>query len=140
MHCKDIIRRIQYRWSVICKLSNRNWGFKYKILCKLIRSIILPCIMYCSPIWFNSQNITDLNSFLYKYYKSAIGAVLNVDSSIIHILSGFIPIDLKCRIDYMFHILKLTLNNSTGDKLKQCINNILNNQQFSNLLIIPLSL
>ena len=47
-HAKAVLNKIQFRWVMICKYTNRNWGLNQRVLINLTRTLLTPCIFYAA--------------------------------------------------------------------------------------------
>ena len=70
-HGKDINRKILGRWVMICKHTNRNWGFKQHVIVRLLEVLIATCSHYAGVVWINPQSIKEAEKLCYKIIKSA---------------------------------------------------------------------
>lgn len=123
----------------ICKYINGNWGFRTNILIKLVKTLLIPCILYGCQIWLTKNNLQIINSCLYKYYKSIISAVLNLDSCIAECIISIPPIEILVKIENIKHYMKITqTSNSNMDLLKKDIIDILSRHNVSNNLMLSI--
>ena len=123
-HGKEINRKIVGRWAMICKYSNRNWGFKQKVIVKLVEVIIASCIQYAGIVWINNSSKKTIDHIWYKMLKSATGAVFNVKLEVAEAILGVIPIFVSNRVNSIKHILKMNIYedcNNYHDPLKEFI-------------------
>ena len=134
-HGIEINKKIIGRWAMICKYSNRNWGFKQNVIVRLIEVIVSSCIQYAGIVWINNTSMKQVNQMWYKLLKSAIGAVFNIKQEIAEVILGVPPIFISHKINSVKHILKLNFVNggddSQNDPLKRFINNHLKSNKYS---------
>ena len=118
---KDVYNKLMRRWIMICRYSNRNWGFTQRVMIQLINSLFLSCLFYGSHIWMKKQNMKEINGLHYKIMKSSIGAVFNVRQSVCEVILGLPPIMIQNEINQVKHFLKINQTEVPEDQLKELI-------------------
>ena len=133
-HGKDINKKILGRWVMICKYTNRNWGFRQHVIVRLVEVLIATCIQYAGIIWINNRSIKEVEHVWYKMLKSALGAVFNVKLATSEAILGVPPIAISNRVNSIKHVLKLNIfDQSDGDPLKDFIISHLKSNNYSPL-------
>ena len=130
-HSQMIHSKLLGKWANICKYSNNQWGFNQRVIVQIARSLFLTSLHYAGIIWMNTRNMTEIESLWYKVVKAATGAVFNVRKSIAEIIIGIPPLTIQNRINKIKHFLKLNINPTPEDKLRELIAKCYNQQQKS---------
>ena len=126
-HSKQVYKKLTTRWNMIQMYCNRNWGFSQRVMVELTRTLFLSCLLYGSHLWMNKNNMKEINSLYYKLLKTSIGSVFNTRQSIIEIIVGLPPINIQNKMNQIKHYLKIIMNDVPDDPLKQCIQQITQN-------------
>ena len=63
----------------------------------------------------------DINQIWYKLIKSSVGSIFNIKLSVGEVILGIPPISIQTTINRTKHYLKLNLNNSPEDRLKDYV-------------------
>ena len=92
------------------------------MLVRLARTVMFSSLFYASLVWQNTANMAELNKLWYKVSKSAVGAVFNVQGSILEIILGIPPLDITNRILTTKHYLKV-LSSKEGETHRDFIFN-----------------
>ena len=121
-HSQELYNKLLYRWICISKYTNRNWGMNKKVLVRLARTVMFSSLFYASLVWQNSANMVELNKLWYKVSKSAVGAVFNVQGSILEVILGIPPLDVANRVFTTKHYLKV-LGSREGETHREFILN-----------------
>ena len=66
-HSEMVLSSLNYKWAMICKYSNRNWGFNQKVIVRLIKTIFLSKLFYAGHVWMNTHNLYDIEKLWYTY-------------------------------------------------------------------------
>ena len=132
-HGKDINRKILGRWVMICKHTNRNWGFKQHVIVRLLEVLIATCIHYAGVVWINPHSIKEVEKLWYKIIKSAVGAVFNIKTSLAEAILGVQPITVSNKINSIKHLLQLNIFHDTDDPMKQFVTSHLQSYKHSKL-------
>ena len=134
-HGIEINKKLLGRWAMICKYTNRNWGFKQNVIVRLIEVIVASCIQYAGIVWINNISRKKVNHIWYKMLKSALGAVFNVKLEIAEVILGVLPIFIANKMNSVKHILKLNFvdgeEDSQNDPLQEFINDHLKSNKYS---------
>ena len=133
-HGQDINRKCLGRWAMICKYTNRNWGFKQNVIVRLIEVIIATSIQYAGIIWINNSSIRKVDHIWYKMLKSSLGAVFNVKLETAEAILGVLPIQVSNKLNSIKHFLKLNIleeGSDCSDPLKNFIVNHLRQNNYS---------
>ena len=107
LHSQAVYNKLIYRWVCMSRYTNRNWGMNQKVLVRLAKTVMFPALFYGSIIWQTTSNMTELNRLWYKVSKSAVGAVFNVQNSILEVILGIPPLSVTNRILTVKHYLKV---------------------------------
>ena len=105
-HSSYVYNKLVYKWVNICRYCNMNWGLNQIETIRIIRVLIFSSLFYGSITWMNSENMMAINSLWYKMSKSAVGPVFNVRSSLLEIILGRPPLEIRNRIIIVKHYLK----------------------------------
>ena len=133
-HGKDINKKCLGRWAMLCKYTNRNWGFKQSVIVRLVEVIIATSIQYAGIVWINNSSIRKIEQVWYKMLKSSLGAVFNVKLETAEAILGVLPIHISNRLNSIKHFLKLNINNeeiSHSDPLKEFLSSHLRQNNYS---------
>ena len=84
---------------MICKHTNRNWGFKQHVIVRLLEVLIATCIHYAGVVWINPHSIKEVEKLWYKIIKSAVGAVFSIKTSLAEAILGVQPITVSNKIN-----------------------------------------
>ena len=95
-------------------------------------------MFYAGFIWMNKQSMEEITKLHYKILKTTIGAVFNVRTSVIHMILGIPPLDLMNKCNLIKHYLKLMLNETPGDKLKEFVVEDLGKEENRSVLHHPI--
>ena len=117
-HSEMVLKQLNARWAMICKFSNRNWGFNQKVVVRLIKALFLSKLYYAGHVWICASNTKDIEKLWYKMIKSAIGAVFNIQKSLAEAILGLPPLLLLSDIYRMKHYLKINIMKTIGDQLR----------------------
>ena len=130
-HAEEVLRSVRLTWVTLCKLSNRQWGLKQKVMIYLIKTMIISKWAYAGHIYMNKENLENLNKLWYKILKSIAGAVYNVKHEIAEIILGLPPLAVQTQINEIKHFLKLNLNVAKEDRFKEFLKKEYNQEQKS---------
>ena len=106
-HSHEVYNKLLYRWICISKCCNRNWGMNQKVLVRLAKTLMFSSLFYGSLVWQNNANMLDLNKLWYRVAKSAVGAVFNVQNSVLEVILGTPPLEILNRVITVKHYLKV---------------------------------
>ena len=101
-HAKAVLNKIQFRWVMICKYTNRNWGLNQRVLINLTRTLLTPCMFYAGLVWLTPKLLEDMKQIWYKVNKTAVGAVFNVSQTTSEIINGLAPLRIQNSVNLMF--------------------------------------
>ena len=120
-HAKAVLNKIQFRWVMICKYTNRNWGLNQRVLINLTRTLLTPCIFYAGLVWLTPKLLEDMKQIWYKVNKTAVGAVFNVSQTTSEIINGLAPLRIQNSVNRVKHYLKLLMFSTQDDPLMQLV-------------------
>ena len=121
-HTEAVIGRGKNKWKELRLHCTKKWGLSRRTLVTLYRTLILPLVLYCAPVW-TLANYTRLNNFQSFILRNIMETTLNPNSKAAEVLLGLPPIDILCEnISAKF----LTKALASTDKLQRLI---LENQQ-----------
>lgn len=118
-HGKAVYNKLAKKWATICSYSHRHWGFNCRVMVQIIKTLFHSSLFYAGFIWINKHSIEEINKLYYQIMKAAIGAVFNIRQSLAEIILGIPPINILNTANLIKHYLKIILNDSPGDKLKE---------------------
>ena len=116
---KAVHKKLVKKWGTICNYCHRHWGFNHQVMTQIIRTLFLSTLFYAGFLWINEKSIQEIKKLFYKILKSTTGAVFNTRSSLIEIILGIPPINILNSVNETKHYLKLMLNKTPADKLKE---------------------
>lgn len=134
-HSVAVYNKLMYRWIMLCRYTNRNWGLNQRVMIRIVKATMFSCLFYASMVWMNSSNMTTINSLWYKVAKSAVGAVYNVKSSVLEVILGVPPLLVYNRMITIKHYLKV-LSEQPGDFEDMHIMFLRNELQSNNITIM----
>jgi hypothetical protein len=114
LHSQEVYNKLIYKWVSMRRYANRNWGMNQRVIVCLAKTIMFSSLFYGSFIWQTNANMADLNRLWYKVAKSAVGAVFNVQHTILEVILGVPSLTVTSRILAVKHYLKV-LNSSEQD-------------------------
>ena len=120
-HSKEVHRRLLGKWARLCQYSNIHWGFNQRVMRQLINTLFISSMQYAGHIYINTRNMEDINQIWYKLIKSSVGSIFNIKLSVGEVILGIPPISIQTTINRTKHYLKLNLNNSPEDRLKDYV-------------------
>ena len=138
-HGKAVYKKLAKKWGTICSYSHRHWGFNHQVMIQIIKTLFHSSLFYAGFIWINKQSIEDISKLYYHILKVTVGAVFNVRLSLIETILGIPPISLINKTNEIKHYLKLMINESPGDQLKQFIQQEIQNDVQNSVLQQPLN-
>ena len=122
-HGKEVNRKLLGKWAKICKYCNIHWGFNQRVMSQLINTFFVSSLQYAGHIWINKKSMEEVNKIWYKLIKSSVGATFNIKLSIGEVILGVTPISIQTTINQVKHLLKLQINDSPEDSLKEYVRN-----------------
>ena len=120
-HSNRVYKKLQFRWTLVCKYCNKNWGFNQRIMTQLIKTLFLSCLFYAGHIWIKPSNMKEIEKLWYKMIKSSVGAIFNISLAVGEIILGIPPLQIMNQVNKIKHYLKLNINNDKGDRLTEFI-------------------
>ena len=130
-HSNSVYKKLIKTWAMISTHANRHWGFKQITMVQIIKTLWLPSLLYAGHIWINRHNIKEINSMFYKIIKSTVGAVFNIRQSYAEVILGLPPISIVNEVNKIKHYLKIIMTQLPEDRLRDLINQQLQNNQQS---------
>ena len=125
-HSKMVHKKLMQKWVEICKYSNRHWGFNQRIMVQLIKTFFHSTLFYAGHIWMQKNNLTEINKLYYKIVKASVGAIFNIRLSVAEMILGLPPLEIINTVNQIKHYLKIKIQDSPGDILKEFIAKELN--------------
>ena len=107
LHSQDVLKSLNSKWAVLCKYSNRHWGFNQQVMIYLLKALFISKLSYASHIWITKNNLKEINKLWYHMLKSITGAVLNLSQNVAELILGVPPITIQTKINSIKHFLKL---------------------------------
>ena len=120
-HGKAVYKKLAKKWGTICNYTHRHWGFNIQVMTQLIKTLFHSSLFYAGFIWINRKSIEEINKLYYHILKVTIGSVFNIRLSLAEIILGIPPIHILNQTNMIKHYLKIIMNRTPGDKLKQFI-------------------
>ena len=120
-HANSVYKKLAKKWGTICNYSHRHWGFNHQVMTQLIRTLFHSSLFYAGFIWINQKNMDQINQLYYHILKVTLGSVFNTRLSLAEVILGIPPIHILNVSNLIKHYLKIILNRTPGDKLKQFI-------------------
>ena len=134
-HSKLVLQSLHQRWAILCKYSNRHWGFHLHVMLYLIHALFISKMSYASHIWMNKKNMSEINQLWYHIMKSIIGAVLNIGQNIAEFILGIPPIHIQTKVNSIKHFLKIINKPVQCDNFKDFLINTYDAETKSPLII-----
>ena len=134
-HTEEVLKSVRATWVTLCKLSNRQWGLKQKVMIYLIRTMIISKWSYAGHIFMNKENLGKINKLWYKILKSITGAVYNIKQEVAEIILGLPPLEVQNEINEVKHFLKLNFNITPDDRFREFLSKEYNHEEKSPLII-----
>ena len=88
-HSGKMAKKMCNRWRMITRFTNRTNGFNHQVIVKLIKTTFLPVLLYGGIVWMTTKNIRSINGIWYEMLKRSIGAIDNVNQSIVRLLQAY---------------------------------------------------
>ena len=133
-HGRAVHKKLVKKWATICTYCHRHWGFNHQVMIQIIRTLFHSSLFYAGFIWINKNSIEEIMKLHYQILKSSIGAVFNINATLAHIILGIPPIDILNRCNLIKHYLKLMLNETPEDKLKEFVVNEIEKEDHESVL------
>ena len=73
---------------------------------RLTKTVMFSTLFYGSPVWMNDNNMRDIEKLWCRISKTAIGAIFNVNQSIVEAILGIPPLQIQNHIITLKHYLK----------------------------------
>lgn len=118
-HSQEVLKSLHAKWAILCKYSNRHWGFNQHVMIYLIKALFISKLSYGSHIWISKDNIKEINKLWYHILKSITGAVLNVNQNVAEVILGMPPILIQTKVNSIKHFLKLNNKPIIRDRYKE---------------------
>ena len=133
-HGNSVYKKLVKKWAIICNYSHRHWGFNQQVMIQIIRTLFHSSLFYAGFIWINKNSIQEIMKLHYQIMKTTIGAVFNISTTLAHIILGIPPIDILNTSNLIKHYLKLMLNDTPEDKLKEFLIKQVENEEYESVL------
>ena len=121
LHTEEVLKSMRITWVNLCKLSNRQWGLKQKVMIHLVKTLLLSKAFYASHVYMNKDNLNQINKFWYKVLKSITGAIFNIKHEIAEVILGLPPLEVVNKMNEIKHFLKLNIAPVPGDRYVEFI-------------------
>ena len=118
-HSEALLKDLQGRWAMICKYSNKHWGFNVMVMLHLLRALFISKTSYAGHIWYSNENATEINKLFYRMLKAFTGAVLNINQIVAEIILGIPPLRIQVKIHSIKHFLKINNSQVPNDIYKK---------------------
>ena len=117
-HGISVYNNLIYKWVTICRSCNRNWGLNHLVLSRISKTVLFSLVFYGCSVWMNDINMKPIDRLWCKIAKTAVGAIFNVNQSILEVILGIPPLDIQRRVINVKHYLKaLSLDRNTDQYL-----------------------
>ena len=134
-HTEEVLKSVRLTWVTLCRLSNRQWGLKQKVMIYLIKTMIISKLAYAAHIYINKENLEKINKLWYKILKSITGAVYNIRQEIAELILGLPPLAVQIQMNEVKHFLKLNFNDDKEDRFKEFLKKEYNSENKSPAVI-----
>ena len=127
-HSTYVYNKLIYRWINICRVCNRNWGLNHTVLVTISKTVMFSILFYGGIIWMTENNMSEIERLWGKIAKTAVGAIFNVNHSILEVILGVPPLQIQNQVYKIKHYLKaITVETGSSNYLKfivaECRNN-----------------
>ena len=114
-HSNFVYNNMMYKWITVCRSCNRNWGLCHLVIARLTKSVLLSSVFYGCSIWMTDANILKIDRLWCKIAKTAVGAIFNVNQSVLEVIMGIPPLQVQKHIITMKHYLKAVTADRDSD-------------------------
>ena len=125
-HSQMVLKSLYERWATISKFSNKHWGFNIKVMCHLLKALLISKLSYASHVWITQHNMKEINKLWYHILKSTTGAVLNINQNIAELILGIPPIPIQTKVNSIKHLLKINNKPIQNDAYKEFLSSTYN--------------
>ena len=95
-HTELVVARCKNKWRELRIHCTSRWGLSRNTLTTLYKTLILPTLLYCAPVWSN-QNAAKLQTFQAFVNRSILQTRFNPNESAAEVILGTPPIDIVCQ-------------------------------------------
>ena len=105
-HSTRIMQSCWFSWYKITRNSNRYCGLNISSLVTLFKTVIMPKLLYCAPIWLNENNQKTFKQFYAKVCLRISGSTHYSPQGITMLAIGMEPLKITYNIICTKFILK----------------------------------
>ena len=95
-HTELVVARCKNKWRDLRIPCTSRWGLSRNTLTTLYKTLILPTLLYCAPVWSN-QNAAKLQTFQSFVNRTILQTRFNPNESAAEVILGTPPIDNVCQ-------------------------------------------
>ena len=95
-HTELVVARCKNKWRELRFHCTSRWDLSRNTLTTLYKTLILPTLLYCAPVWSN-QNAAKLQTFQAFVNRCILQTRFNPNESAAEVLLGTPPIDIVCQ-------------------------------------------
>ena len=95
-HTQLVVARCKNKWRELRIHCTSSWGLSRNTLTTLYKTLILPTLLYCAPVWSN-QNAAKLQTFQAFVNRSILQTMFIPNESAAKVILGTPPIDIVCQ-------------------------------------------
>ena len=110
-HSVRLLKRCWYAWYKINRGTNRHWGLNISSLTILFKSVVIPKLLYCAPIWLNDKNQLVFKKFYAKVCLKISGSTHYSPQGITLLAMGIEPLSLLYKVVCIKFVLKALSSN-----------------------------
>ena len=105
---------------------------------QIVKTLFHSSLFYAGFIWINNQSLEEIAKLHYQILKTIIGAVFNVRTSVAHMILGIAPLEHINKCNLIKHYLKLMLNETPADKMKEFLAEDLRKEENKSVMFHPI--
>ena len=95
-HTELVVARCKNKWRELRIQCISRWGLSRNTLTTLYKTLMLPTLLYCAPVWSN-QNAAKLQTFQAFVNRSILQTRFDPNKSAAEVILGTPPIDIVCQ-------------------------------------------
>ena len=137
-HGASVHKKLVKKWATICTYCHRHWGFSQQVMIQIVKTLFHSSLFYAGFIWINNQSLEEIAKLHYQILKTIIGAVFNVRTSVAHMILGIAPLEHINKCNLIKHYLKLMLNETPADKMKEFLAEDLRKEENKSVMFHPI--
>ena len=95
-HTQLMVARCKNKWRELRIHCTSRWGLSRNTLTTLYKTLILPTLLYCAPVWSN-QNAAKLQTFQVFVNRCILPTRFNPNENAAVVILGTPPINIVCK-------------------------------------------